>query len=79
MYYDLDDAPWCFATWKALTGVHHGLFPKDNNQLPISWSHQTANKISSFFDQFCACNTEEEKISFSSVKKNGSNVPGATG
>ena len=78
MYYDLDGAPWCFATWKALTGVHNGLFPDDDNQLPIRWSRQTAKEISSFFDQFRACNTEEEKISFSSVKKSGTNVPGRT-
>jgi hypothetical protein len=78
MYYDLDGAPWHFVTWKALTGVHNGLFPEDDSQLPDGWDRQTATAISSFFDQFRACMTEDEKINFSSVKKKGQNVPGRT-
>jgi len=76
MHYDLDGAPWNFVTWKVLTDVHHGLFPEDDNLLPDGWSRQTADEISSFFDQFRTCMTEEEKINFSSVKKKGQNIPG---
>ena len=78
MYYDVDGAPWNFTVWKDMTGVCYGLFPEDDNQLPKGWSRQTATEISSFFDQFRACMTEDEKIKFSSVKKRGQNVPGRT-
>jgi hypothetical protein len=79
MYYDLDGAPWNFETWKELTGVHNGLFPEDDRQLPHGWSRQTAIEVSSYFDQFRACMSEDERIKFSSVKKKkGQNVPGRT-
>ena len=76
MHYDLDGAPWNFATWKALTGVHYGLFPKDDDKLPCNWSRQTAKEVASFFDQFHNLMTEDEKIKFSSVKKTGPHIPG---
>ena len=76
MYYDFDGAPWNFAAWKELTGVHHGLFPKDDKLLPKGWTRQTANEIHSYFDQYRAILTEEEKLKFASSKGTTQNVPG---
>lgn len=79
MHYDFDGAPWIFPTWKELTGVRHGLFPKDDAQLPKGWTRQTANEIHSYFDQFRALTTEDQKLKFSSIKaskKSTQMVPG---
>jgi hypothetical protein len=38
MYFDNDGAPWDFPQWKELTGIVHGLFPKDNKHLPKGWT-----------------------------------------
>ena len=76
MYYDCNEAPWNFDTWKELTGVRHGLFPKDDEQLPANWTRQTSNEIGSYFDQFRALRTEDQKSKFSSANGNSQMVPG---
>jgi len=78
MFYDVGGAPWDFTVWKELTGVHHGLFPDADYQLPNGWTRQTAINISSYFDQFRAITTTTERIKFSSQgpKKDVQLVPG---
>ncbi len=76
MYYAADGAPWKFIAWKELTGVYHGLFPKDDNLLPETWSRQTANQIQSYFEQYRALPSEEEKIKFAASKGTTHHVPG---
>jgi len=76
MYYDYNEAPWNFDTWKELTGVRHGLFPKDDKQLPTNWTRQTSNEIGSYFDQFRALKSNNQKSKFSSAKGNSQMVPG---
>lgn len=74
---DCPGAPWNFSVWRELTGVRHGLFPADDDKLPKGWTRQTANEISSYFDQFRACMSEDEKIKFSSMTQEGVQmVPG---
>ncbi|KAG6819600.1 hypothetical protein H0H93_010369 [Arthromyces matolae] len=43
------EAPWNYPAWQELTGVRHGLFPKDDSLLPRGWSRQQADDIQSFF------------------------------
>ena len=76
MYLVTDGAPWAFDTWKEITGVFHGLFPPNDKHLPRGWNRQTANDISSYFDQYRAKVTEDQKIKFSSMKKDSQMVPG---
>ena len=54
MYFAKEHASalWDYPVWQELTGVHHGLFPADNNKLPAGWTRQTATDITSYFDQF---------------------------
>ena len=73
MYYDEPGAPWFFPRWKELTGVRHGLFPEDDKCLPQGWTRDTADKISSYFDQYAKQPTDKAKIKFASAK---SEVPG---
>jgi TATA-binding protein-associated factor len=76
MFHDYKEAPWNFDTWKELTGVRHGLFPNDDEQLPARWTCQTSNKIGSYFDRFHALKTEDQKHKFSSAKADSQMVPG---
>jgi hypothetical protein len=75
MFHGYKEAPWNFDMWKELTGVRHGLFPSDDEQLPAGWTRQTSNEIASYFDQFRALRTEDQKHKFSSAKANSS-IPG---
>ena len=78
MYYDLEHAPWNFLAWKEFTGIHHGLFPKADHQLPRGWTRQMAIDIASYFDQFRAITSATERIKFASQspKKDVQLVPG---
>lgn len=78
MYFDDPEThpPWDLPEWQAITGIKHGLFPDDDALLPKGWTRETANFIESYFDQFDKKPTEEAKASFSSARKNASQVPG---
>jgi TATA-binding protein-associated factor len=73
MYVDYDGAPWNFPQWKELTGVVHGLFPKDDKELPKGWTRSMADEIESYFNQFGKQPSEDEKIKFASAR---SEAPG---
>lgn len=49
LYFAANGAPWNWLTWQEITGIHHGLFPKSDNQLPPGWTRQKANDIHSWF------------------------------
>lgn len=74
LYY-LGGAPWEWPTWQDITGIKHGLFPKDDNLLPKPWTREDANDIFSYFEAFNALDTEDKKLKFA-VAKGGAAVPG---
>jgi hypothetical protein len=76
MFHDYKGAPWNFDIWKELTGVRHGLFPNDDEQLPTGWTRQTSHEICSYFDQFRALRTQDQKLKFSSANAESSMIPG---
>jgi TATA-binding protein-associated factor len=49
LYFVVDGAPWCWPSWKNITGVRHGLFPKTDDKLPSGWTREDANDIHSWF------------------------------
>lgn len=67
--------PWDTSVWQAITGVKHGLFPKDHKHLPKGWTPADARNIKSYFDQYMAKPTEESMIAFSS-QRGGAALPG---
>lgn len=72
------NAPRCFPKWQEITGVLHGLFPSDDDQLPNGWTRDMATQIQSYFDQFRKKKTEDEKVKFAAyTRKIGKDiVPG---
>jgi hypothetical protein len=50
--YALGGLPWGCSVWQELTGVRHGLFPRDDRQLPKGWTRDDARDIQSFFHQY---------------------------
>lgn len=69
-------APWCYPKWQEITGIHHGLFPADDAQLPRGWSRDVANFIQSYFDQYSKKKKEDDKIKFSAARAGAHQVPG---
>jgi hypothetical protein len=67
--YLLDGLPWEYPTWKAITGIHNGLFPSDDTLLPGGWTRQDVNDIKSYFDRYNQLPTEDDKIKFSVSRK----------
>ncbi|KAF8956795.1 hypothetical protein BDZ97DRAFT_1763474 [Flammula alnicola] len=67
--------PWDYPVWQAATGVKHGLFPEDPKLLPKGWTPEDASNIASYFDQYRAKPTEDEKIAFVSQRR-GTALPG---
>ncbi|KAF8956904.1 hypothetical protein BDZ97DRAFT_1763385 [Flammula alnicola] len=61
--------PWDYPVWQAATGVKHGLFPEDPKLLPKGWTPEDASNIASYFDQYRAKPTEDEKIAFVSQRR----------
>jgi len=75
MYYASDGAPWKFERWKDITKVRFGLFPDDDDELPNGWTRDDAKYIYSYFQQFSRV-SNKSKMSFSSAKTNGNQIPG---
>ena len=44
--------PWVYPVWQELTGMRHGLFPHDDQDLPKGWTRNDARDIQSFFHQY---------------------------
>ena len=75
LWYASDGAPWTFPNWKEITDVQHGLFPEDDAHLPPGWTRVQANQIRSYFEQYQAKKTEDEKIKFAGhTRKVGKDV-----
>ncbi|KAF8808358.1 hypothetical protein BYT27DRAFT_7097080 [Phlegmacium glaucopus] len=70
-----DGAPWNWPDWQAITAVRHGLFPTDDSLLPKGFTRRDVLDITSYFDQYNALPTEDDKIKFTSQRK-GAQVPG---
>jgi hypothetical protein len=73
--FHLDGAPWNWPAWQELTGIKHGIFPPDDSCLPKGLSRQDVVEIQSYFNQYQALPTEDQKIKFTSQRK-GSMVSG---
>jgi TATA-binding protein-associated factor len=78
LFYAQPGAPWIFPQWQVITGVTHGLMPKDDGLLPEGLTRKDIANVESYFSQYDARSTEEEKIKFASkVKKAGKDeIPG---
>ncbi|RXW14683.1 hypothetical protein EST38_g11168 [Candolleomyces aberdarensis] len=76
--YHSDGAPWSFPQWQTITGVTHGLMPPRNEHLPKELTRQDIIDIDSYFSQYAAKPTEDDKIKFASkAKKVGKDeIPG---
>jgi hypothetical protein len=70
-----DGAPWNWPSWQEITGIHHGLFPTDDRRLPKGISRQDVKDLQSYFDQYRAQQSEDDKIKFASQNK-GTIIPG---
>lgn len=70
-----NSAPWAFPRWQDITGVHHGLFPLDDTQLPSGLSRSDVVSIQSYFKQYSNIATEDNKIKFARSRR-GAAVPG---
>jgi TATA-binding protein-associated factor len=75
--YAIDEAPWKWPQWQAITGIHHGPFPEKDELLPRGWTRQDADDIQSYFKQYSEIDGEERKIKFARGH-GGSAVPGRT-
>lgn len=51
-------APWCWPTWKDITGIRHGLFHESDDKLPSGWTRQDANDVQSWFIHYHRESTE---------------------
>jgi len=69
LYYAVPGAPWIYSAWKDITGVRHGLFPAEDDELPPGWTRKTANLVDSYFDQYSQVKTEDDKIKFAAKRK----------
>lgn len=76
MFYSAKGAPWTYEKFKAITGVSHGLFPEDDNELPHGWSREMTDHVHSYFQQYKQKPNEHAKILFSAARKNGHEIPG---
>jgi hypothetical protein len=73
--YDLGEFPWSWPTWQEITGIQHGLFPSDDDDLPKGWTREDALDIKSFFHKYNQISKVETKIKFAS-SSNKDTVPG---
>ncbi|KAJ3564613.1 hypothetical protein NP233_g8186 [Leucocoprinus birnbaumii] len=76
IYCSSDAAPWRWPTWQDLTGVHHGLCPPNDNDLPAGWTRENANDVLSFFQAFRDIQQEDRRLAFAETKKGNSDYPG---
>ncbi|PPQ93015.1 hypothetical protein CVT25_006099 [Psilocybe cyanescens] len=76
MFLENEQAPWFYGPWQETTGIMHGLFPKDDSELPKGWTREIANSIHSYFEQFNQQKSQEDKIKFATARKNAAHIPG---
>jgi hypothetical protein len=72
----LEGAPWIWVEWQSITGVKHGLFPKDDRLLPRDWTRQDADDILAYFNHYQSLDTEENKKKFAAGSRAGAVYPG---
>lgn len=60
--------PWKYPAWQELTGIKE-LFPEDDSLLPCGWTRAQANDILSYFDQYLAKPTTEDRQAFAKSSK----------
>jgi hypothetical protein len=66
--YGVNGAPWNYPRWQEITGVRHGLNPKDDCDLPHGLSRSDATKVLAYFAQLHAPNqTETWKTRFATA------------
>ncbi|KXN82140.1 SWI/SNF-related matrix-associated actin-dependent regulator [Leucoagaricus sp. SymC.cos] len=73
--YALNGAPWAWPRWIEITGIKHGLFPKDDSQLPPGWSRDDAKNVQSYFESFNR-GTDEQRGNLTSKAKGTTGHPG---
>lgn len=66
--YEFSEAPWNFPRWKELTGVKHGLFPKDDGDLPNGWTREEATLVEGYFITYLKQKTETKRLSAASSR-----------
>ncbi|KAF6745335.1 P-loop containing nucleoside triphosphate hydrolase protein, partial [Ephemerocybe angulata] len=78
LFVTCNEAPWCFPTWQEITGVDYGLFPQDDELLPLTWNRDMADDIARYFDALQAKATEDDRVKFSAVQRKvgNDNTPG---
>jgi TATA-binding protein-associated factor len=75
MYVSCNEAPWRYSKWQEVTGIHHGLFPVEDGLLPLDWTRQVAEEISSYFRAYALRPTPIDRASFS-TSPNAKQLPG---
>ncbi|TFK59812.1 hypothetical protein BDN72DRAFT_780239 [Pluteus cervinus] len=70
LFIDAEQAPWSYSKWKELTGISHGLFPDDDTLLPKGLTREAANSILSYFDQWKAKSSQDDRVKYSAARRN---------
>lgn len=68
LYYAIPGAPWAWDTWKAITGVHHGLFPDDPELIPAPMTPSGNQAVKTYFEAYRAIHSIEQRHRFASKK-----------
>ncbi|KAH6893874.1 P-loop containing nucleoside triphosphate hydrolase protein [Coprinopsis sp. MPI-PUGE-AT-0042] len=64
-----EGAPWNFAAWQEMTGIKHGLFPKDDRLLPPTWTRRNSDDVQSYFLEYQSKKSEHDKLEFSAARR----------
>lgn len=75
LFFAVPGAPWTFPRWQEITGVDHGLNPKDDNNLPSGLSRADATHVDSYFSRYNAQPSEDDKIKFASTARKNNKDP----
>ena len=75
MYVSCNEAPWRYSKWQEVTGIRHGLFPVEDGLLPLDWTRQVADEISSYFRAYALRPTPIARATFS-ASPNAKQFPG---
>ncbi|RXW12649.1 hypothetical protein EST38_g13204 [Candolleomyces aberdarensis] len=78
LFFAMHGAPWIFPRWLEITGLKHPFNPKRDEHIPKDLTRAKINAIESYFSQYHAKPTEDEKIKFAmKLKQDGiETVPG---
>jgi TATA-binding protein-associated factor len=74
--YFIGGAPWQWDAWKERTAIRHGLFPRDDDDLPPGLSRQDAIDIESYFKAYQEQKSEDDKITFATKTRGAPAYPG---